>query len=81
MFYKPQTATLIEIIKKWWADGRPKHLRLGQYFCNLFIEEPWPELYYEGDDDTAAAKIEEWLIRHHYTEEFPPVIKRVDLPH
>lgn len=58
-----------------------EHLRLGQYFCNLFIRESWPELYYEADDAEANALICEWLERHQYTDALPDPQNRIYLPH
>jgi hypothetical protein len=57
------------------------HLRLGQYFCNTYIKESFPELYYESDDNVAAEIIEKWLADHQYTEELPEPIDRTYLPH
>lgn len=59
----------------------PQHLRLGQYFCNLFIRESWPALYYEADDAVASALIFEWLERHQYTDDLPEPQNRIQLPH
>lgn len=62
------------------AHGQVKHnLRLGQYFCNTYIKESWPELYYEGDHEKAKAMIAEWLERHQYTEVRPQPILRTPL--
>jgi hypothetical protein len=58
-----------------------KWLRLGQYFCNLFHKESWPELYYEADDTVACAMIREWLERHQYIDKLPEPLPCVQLPH
>lgn len=48
-----------------------EHERLGQFFCNRFVAQAWPELYYEEDETKAAKMIESWLASHHYTESLP----------
>lgn len=50
-------------------------LRLGQRFCNLYIKEPWPSLYYCESVNTAKEMIWEWLCNHSYDESFPMVIQ------
>lgn len=50
-------------------------LRLGQLFCNRYIRESWPELYYETNPEKALAKIDEWLVKHCYFHELPMPIK------
>lgn len=61
---------------KWKGKIHPS-LRLGQAFCNDFIKEPWPELFYEEDELTAEIVIKNWLTRHHYYATMPPKIKSV----
>jgi hypothetical protein len=63
------------------SDPSAPHLRLGQFFCNLYIRESWPELYYEADDSKAAALICDWLERHQYTDSLPKPQNRIQLPH
>lgn len=46
-------------------------LRLGQAFVNIYIKEPWPELFHEPDDKYATVMIEEYLDRHHYYDVMP----------
>lgn len=46
-------------------------LRLGQRFCNMFIRNSWPELYYERDPHSQISMIWEWLENHQYTEQLP----------
>lgn len=71
-----------ENLKEMYAcDPNAEHLRLGQYFCNLFIKESTPALYYEGDDAKAGALIREWLERHQYTDNLPRPQNRTQLPH
>jgi hypothetical protein len=60
---------------KWisaWHSYRCSNERFGQAFCNDFIRESWPELYYEEDVDVADALIQEWLLRHHYNADMVP---------
>lgn len=49
--------------------------RLGQFFCNTFIKDPWPELYYEEDDIQSLKMIESWLSSHHYLDTLPVTVK------
>jgi len=51
-----------------------RHERLGQYFCNRYIKQPWPELFHETDTPTAANMIEEWLANNQYTDTMPQKI-------
>lgn len=63
------------------CDPDAHHLRLGQYFCNLFVKESMPELYYEADDEKAKSLICKWLERHQYTDNLPEPRNRIQLPH
>lgn len=54
------------------SDG----MRLGQRFVNIYISKPWPELFYEKSDKKALSIIEQWLEKHHYFNEMPPLAKR-----
>lgn len=56
--------------------AKQKDGRLGQAFCNDFLREPYPELYYEVDDKKAEQMIKEWLTLHHYYATMPPKLKR-----
>lgn len=47
-------------------------LRLGQRFCNMYIKNSWPELFY-ADDITANTLIQKWLRDHQYYDELPQV--------
>ena len=49
--------------------------RLCQLFVNLFIKDPWPELYY-ADNEKSYDIISVWLRDNHYFgNELPSVIK------
>ena len=50
-------------------------LRLGQRFCNMYIKNSWPELFY-ADDETASLLIQQWLVDNHYTTQLPQELKR-----
>lgn len=54
------------------SDGQ----RLGQRFVNIFISQPWPELFYEQSDKVALQKIESWLNMHQYYDKMPPLRKQ-----
>lgn len=47
-------------------------LRLGQRFCNEFISESMPGLYYETDDEVALELIRLYLGDLHYLPHTPP---------
>ena len=36
--------------------------RFGQWFCNRYIDYPWPELFYEDRDVYAIAMVDKWLM-------------------
>ena len=46
--------------------------RLGQYFCNRYMKQAWPELYYTDSFTEAKRLIIEWLDNHHYYDTLPP---------
>jgi hypothetical protein len=58
-----------------WKQNPDKSLRLGQYFCNIYMTNAWPELYYEKQASTALTYIDKWLIDHHYEYNMPPLRK------
>lgn len=50
--------------------------RLGQRFVNLFISQPWPELFYEKSDREALKIIGNWLTENHYFDTIPPLANK-----
>lgn len=50
--------------------------RLGQRFVNIYINHPWPELFYEDSERKALNLINKWLTAHHYFDTMPPLAKR-----
>lgn len=48
----------------------PKGQRMGQKFCALYVNSPWPELFYASDAD-APKMIQQWLVDHQYIDELP----------
>lgn len=52
--------------------------RIGQFFCDRFLKEPWSELYHEDDQGKAVQMIEAWLASHHYIDSLPPVVPSHD---
>jgi len=49
--------------------------RMGQRFVNMYIAKPWPELFYETNNQKCSALIENWLTQHNYSpNNFPSVI-------
>jgi hypothetical protein len=76
------TVALAKFKEMYACDPKAQqHLRLGQLFCNLFIDEPWSELYYEADDAVAESLISGWLRDHQYTDTLPEPFDRIQLPH
>ena len=57
--------------------GKP-HLRMGQFFVSRYIKQPWPELFYERDAETAQLIIEAWLLQYQYEFELPLAIYKVE---
>ena len=55
-----------------WVNHPDQSLRLGQYFCNTYMTNAWPELYYEEKEAIAFIHIHKWLIDHHYEYDMPP---------
>lgn len=47
--------------------------RMGQRFVNLYIRNPWPELYYEENEFMSVKIIAEWLVDHQYYDNEPPL--------
>ncbi len=68
--------TLTTIVANYTAGYAPI-LRLGQYFVNVYIKQPWPELFYESDNNKAASMIEQWLTNLHYTDTMPPKLREL----
>lgn len=51
-------------------------IRLGQYFCNEYVKDSWPNLFYEEDDKSSQALIQLWLNSNRYANVMPQTIKR-----
>lgn len=67
-----KTYSFARIRADWEGD---KHdLRFGQYFCNKYISQPWPTLFY-ADYDFAVMLIKNWLVDNQYEWELPPLRK------
>lgn len=62
------TRSLVQFMKAHYKD--PQGQRLGQKFCNLYLKDPNPELFYAKDED-AAQLIQFWLIDNQYEESLP----------
>jgi len=57
------------LMSEYYKENR--HERLGQYFCNRYIKQAWPELFHERDASAAADMIEKWLVDNQYTDTLP----------
>lgn len=68
----------IEDLKEEYAQSLQfdHSIRFGQYFCNNYLNQPYPVLYYETDFERALNKINDWLILHNYQDELPQKIDR-----
>lgn len=66
--------TLVEFLKAHSSacDG----MRLGQRFVNIYISQPWPELFYQESNKEALRVIENWLIEYQYFNTMPPLAKK-----
>lgn len=42
-------------------------IRLGQYFCNLFIKSQWSVLFYEDDDKVSERIIYKYMLDNQWT--------------
>jgi len=51
--------------------------RFGQFFCNRFIKNSWPTLFY-SNYETASELIYNWLNDHQYTDNIPKQINHLD---
>lgn len=71
-----QLHTFIELHKK---NAENDHMRLGQRFCDMYVAESTPELYYEADDAKAVEMIGQWLTKHGYASEWPPLMSRTNV--
>ena len=65
---------LTRFISAYFRDNQ--QLRLGQQFVNLYIKEPWPELFYEEDNYKAIEMISQWLKDNQYWEKEPPRVNK-----
>jgi hypothetical protein len=63
--------TIEKILQQYHSKQSNLELRVGQFFCNNFLDEPWYELYYESDTVKAINKINMWLIDNGYTNKMP----------
>lgn len=66
----------LQKIKKQHENQKVAHgasYRLGQFFCNKFIKQDWPELFHANEKD-AESMIKTWLIDHNYEDTLPPVV-------
>lgn len=66
-----------EIIRLHKRYGLP-HLRLGQFFVSRYIKGTWPNLFYEKDDKVSLYTIEGWLKDHHYYNELPIPVHKIE---
>lgn len=61
-------------LQAWLYDFNNNHkfsVRLGQHFCNEFIRESWPELYYEEDYNKSMDLIVDFLVHCHVYPSLP----------
>lgn len=63
--------TFNRLMRLYYDSGERRHLRLGQWFINHFVEGAWPELYYEEDEYKASGKIYHWLLDNKLTSKMP----------
>lgn len=49
--------------------------RLGQAFCNDFIKDSWPELFYCEDEGKCVKMITQWLNDCQYHDSLPVKVR------
>lgn len=62
--------TIYQFISIHKQNAKKDGQRLGQRFCNMYIKDSWPELFYAHDID-ATILIHQWLTDNSYLEELP----------
>ena len=63
-----------QLLTDYNKEGKP-HLRLGQYFVNVYVKYSWPELYYERDNNKAIGMITTYLTHYQYENELPTKLR------
>lgn len=72
-----QQKPINKVLRQYYDSSERAYLRLGQWFVNRYIDEPWPELFHKEDDSEATTHIAMWLLDNGYTRKIPkPVIPR-----
>lgn len=66
-----QDKPLTKILKGYYDSADRKHLRLGQWFVNTYIEGTWSDLFLTEDDSKAVAMISQWLVDNGHTKNMP----------
>jgi hypothetical protein len=61
------------IMRDWRVDNTNQ--RFGQYFCNKYISQPWPTLFY-APHDFSCELIKNWLEDCQYEYSLPPLRKK-----
>ena len=62
---------ILQVLDNYYGESDPKHIRLGQYFCNNYIKSAWPELFYEESRPKATDLIHNWLDDNNYFYDLP----------
>lgn len=67
-----------------FIDYHEKHktdrLRIGQRFYIIYLNRPWPELFY-ADYDIAVMMINDWLTFTHYRYDLPIPLRDLGATH
>jgi hypothetical protein len=64
-----------QLLEDWDQElAKGRQVRFGQYFCNTYIRQSWPTLYY-ADYVMAAELIFNWLKDHQYEDELPKKLR------
>ena len=50
-------------VSKFRKEAHPSE-RMGQYFCNLYVRDIYPELFHERDEGKCLSMIRDWLERY-----------------
>ena len=70
--------TIEKLLQEYHARHSNLKQRMGQWFCNNYIDEPWPELYYEEDIVMAIRKIDTWLTVNGYERKMPKCVQKTE---
>jgi hypothetical protein len=60
-----------QVYSSWKKESLTTKERLGQFFVNRYYKNPWPELFYESDENKAELMIKDYLLDVQWVEDLP----------